>query len=90
MREWLRWDRRTLRSAVGVVCSGFGVVPMQFFWYNSFALAFDKLHATVSDDDLSQAATGLVDDWTRRALRRDVLSAIAAHVFNVEVEGTAV
>ena len=86
-RQWLQADRHVLRTQARVICNNAGVVPMLQVWYDNYTFQVNKVRKELPVAEVRSAVGGLVDKYVALGLRRDVLLAIAAHVFNIEVEG---
>ena len=76
-----------LRSQVNTICCHAGVVPMKIMWYYNLAQQVNKKAQQGKFGEVLALETGsLVEVYTRRGLRRDVLLRIASGIFSIDVE----
>ena len=79
-------ERSELRFAqVRQVLMERGVPPIQFVPYRNFALHLDKLFRQHSGETLRQLAWVAIGYWTAYGLRQEVLRAIVATVFSLDL-----
>ncbi len=67
------------------VCIGHGVPIITLSSYRTFALQVQKTAKHAKGDDLAVVTRALVERYTGKGLRREVLVSIAFDLFNVAV-----
>jgi hypothetical protein len=74
-----------LDSYVKQVCFGHGVPVIFLGAYRTFALQVQKAKKHAKGDDLAIVTRALVERYTEKGLRREVLASLAFDVFNIKV-----
>lgn len=79
---------KLLRAQAGVTLDGAGVPTIVRPFYDSFALQMGKLDRDAWGESAKRdEALILVQTWTCRGLKKEILLAIARNVFNMELAG---